>query len=300
MKKIFLLFLVSVIVFNCSACSENTNYENQKIGDSNMVDNDYAGGQNQNSNFDSKENIYDKTADETNKTSNENESNNLDKSDKSEQPKNESKPSSNNSSSSGDSENNKNSSSNTRTKEPPHVHSYSMPTCDKPATCECGATQGAPRQHYFGINQKTCSWCGAANPNYYETKTYTMGQKWVVDGEWEITFNSVTVHYTCNHYDPGKGQVVIINYTYKNIGYELNGLDLRINSLDMRVFDGNGEAADTYACTHTRDAKNCIIGMSCTAEEAYVLINNSSEITIGIDMHTTNDGRRKANFKLKF
>lgn len=48
-----------------------------------------------------------------------------------------------------------------------HTHNFSKATCDKPATCSCGATNGNPLGHNFTtancVNPSTCKNCGIAN-----------------------------------------------------------------------------------------------------------------------------------------
>lgn len=52
-----------------------------------------------------------------------------------------------------------------------HTHSWSSATCTSPKTCQCGETSGSKLGHDFGSNNKTCSRCGASNPNYTEHST---------------------------------------------------------------------------------------------------------------------------------
>ncbi len=180
-----------------------------------------------------------------------------------------------------------------------HTHSYSDATCTEPAKCSCGKVNGKALGHSY--NNGVCSRCNAQDPNY--VKTYSIGETWIVDGQWEFTVNSVTTHKLCNPYtNSGYGytneQVVIINYTYKNIGYTGTYQNLFMSSAVFDVYDEDGEAANGYACTHLKLAKDCDVGTKCTAEEDYVLLNNSSKITLLVSRYTSDSKFVKARFEL--
>jgi hypothetical protein len=50
--------------------------------------------------------------------------------------------------------------------EVPHEHVWSDATCEEPAKCECGETQGEALDHAYEAG--TCTRCGAEDPNYVE------------------------------------------------------------------------------------------------------------------------------------
>lgn len=183
---------------------------------------------------------------------------------------------------------------------PVHTHSYSDATCIKPAQCSCGKTNGNALGHNY--SNGVCLRCGTKDPNY--TKTYSIGEKWVVNGQWEFTVNSVKTHSTCNSswnnlYGYTSEQVIIIDYTYKNLGYTGPYQDLYLSGSSFHVYDENGETAQLYACTHTNNAQVCIIGTKCTAQEAFVLLSKSSKITLVVSDSTSNGmGQATANFVL--
>lgn len=133
--------------------------------------------------------------------------------------------------------------------------------------------------------------------------TYSAGETWVVDNQWEFTINSVDSHSLCNSYSNKRNeysdeQVVLIDYSYKNLGYTGSFQDLYFSSISFDVYDEDGESAKTYACTHGQSPKVCAIGTKCSnATEAYVLKNESDYITIIIEYYTSNgNGRRKAAY----
>jgi len=159
-------------------------------------------------------------------------------------------------------------------------HSWTSATCTAPQTCsKCGATQGGKAHHSYSSG--ACVNCGASDPN----RTYGVGDKWVVNGKFELTINSVKVHTLCNSYSNDQHgysneDVIIIDYTYKNLGYD----SLWFSAVFyFDVYDSDGEAAEAYACTHTEYAASCIAGTKCTCSQAYVLDNPGSTITVAVE-----------------
>lgn len=167
----------------------------------------------------------------------------------------------------------------------------------------------------ISATDKFCGSCGASveksttdnsttnttqNNDSSYVKTYSVGETWVVDGQWEFTIHSAKKHYMCNKYSDHNdmAQCVIITYSYKNLGYAGTSQDLYISSVSFDVYDAEGEAAETYPCTHTKSAKECSVGTKCSnAQEAYALYNNSSQLTLIFEDYTSNGlGKQKATF----
>lgn len=109
-----------------------------------------------------------------------------------------------------------------------------------------------------------------------------LGQKWVVDGQWEVTINSVRETLERNQFSEHKpAAVYILNYTYKNIGYNnpsVKGLSLAPN---MEVIDSTGKKGYTYPVTIATDKlpKEIKVGESFIAECAVGVDNKGDFIT---------------------
>ena len=124
-----------------------------------------------------------------------------------------------------------------------------------------------------------------------KTEEFTLGDTWTVPNQWRFRVDSVERHYACNSYSPKTGEeVVIINYTYWNDGYEGSIMNLCFSSADFNVYDSTGAAAENYPCTHEVSAKELIKGTYCSASQAYILKNAGSPITLYVSERTYTDG----------
>lgn len=132
-------------------------------------------------------------------------------------------------------------------------------------------------------------------------KIYQAGEKWIVDGQWEFTINSVKTTEDRNKFwDEKPTQVVIIDYSYKNLGYIGDSQDLYMRN--FTVMDENGVVASEYP-TNTTYCKPTPIGASYqNAEIGFGLKNKSSYITIQVEQypHRANGSNslEKATFKV--
>lgn len=147
-----------------------------------------------------------------------------------------------------------------------------------------------------------CENCGLSAPNHYDV--IPSGGKWIVEGNWEISIESVSnhpLHSTSINNTQGytNQQCVLINYKVKNIGYTphlANATGLIITPLDFKVYDGEGEQANNYVCEHTKYAQVEITGLSATGVVPVVLMNNSDSITFVISEYDSNGVMRRTVF----
>ena len=89
-------------------------------------------------------------------------------------------------------------------------------------------------------------------------KIYGPNEKWVVDGEWELTIHSVKTHTRCNRYDNSNGyeQIVIVTYTYKNLGYDrYSHGKLKFDFTNMDIYDCNNDIGTYYSCTDEKESQ---------------------------------------------
>lgn len=135
--------------------------------------------------------------------------------------------------------------------------------------------------------------------NNQTSKIYSTGEKWIVDGQWEFTINSVTTTKKRNQFsDKNPAQVLLIDYSYKNLGYVGSIQDLYFSN--FTVMDEKGEVGETYPATISKYPKPTPIGGTCSnAMVAYGVTNESSYVTIQVNQYKSGyAGQEKATFKV--
>lgn len=173
-------------------------------------------------------------------------------------------------------------------------------TVDKtPSKAPTKAPTKAPAQVSEKVPTKATTQAPTKAP---ESRSYAIGETWVVENQWSLTFTKVTRHTFCNRFDDGAGykDCLILTYDYSNLGYTGSIQDLFFSSVSFDVYDATGEATETYPCTHTANPKVCSVGTKCTgAQQAYKLKNTGDTITVHVEYYTSDHKREKAVFKLK-
>lgn len=138
--------------------------------------------------------------------------------------------------------------------------------------------------------------------NNKEEKIYQLGETWEVDGQWRLTINSVKSTTDRNQFsDKNPAQVVIITYTYENLGYESSYMDgLYINIGNQTVVDANGEIADSYPGSITNYPKEVPVGAKCVDAQDCIGLNNVSDyITLTFSQYDGNGNKQTGKFNLK-
>lgn len=141
-----------------------------------------------------------------------------------------------------------------------------------------------------------------ARPTYTpDERIYGLGDTWKVDGQWELTFDKVTVTEERNNYS-GKNpkQVLVVDYTYKNIGYEndvLDGLHFSF-FVDSQIVDSTGLVGYDYWLEGLNSPQYAPVGASCKAQDSLGLDNKSSEVKIIMSKYDGNEVKRSATFVL--
>lgn len=135
--------------------------------------------------------------------------------------------------------------------------------------------------------------------NIYDLPTYTptfsIGEKWVVNGEWELTILNAELHKNCNN-NTSLPQYVLITYSYKNLGNS-NSYGLAFTEYDFNVYDSNGNLATKCTCwDHTKSAEWIDIGTSATASILVGFNNSTSSIKIVASHYDSNYNTIKVDF----
>lgn len=131
-----------------------------------------------------------------------------------------------------------------------------------------------------------------------EEKVYTKDEWWEIPNEFKLKINSVTPTDDRNqfsHKEPE--QVVIINYTYENLGYESSIQDLFMTP--DSVVDSERSLAETYpARTGTKPTTVPVGSVLEGAEEAYGLKNPGGTITIIFTQRDSDRNSHTATFEI--
>lgn len=128
--------------------------------------------------------------------------------------------------------------------------------------------------------------------------TYGVGEEWIVDGQWKLTVHSAEAIEERNEYaDTDPAEVVMITYSYENLGYEDDVQDLYITP--DRVIDGKGKMAATYPASIATYPQPTPVGASIdNVEDAWGLDNVSDTIKIMFEVYDMDFNAQKATFEI--
>lgn len=142
--------------------------------------------------------------------------------------------------------------------------------------------------------------------NKVTEQTLNIGETWTVEGQWNLTINSIKTTTERNQFsDKEPKQVVYVTYTYENLGYEdksgiMEGLYFDLEpSGDASVVDENGEMAYSYPCDITTYPQQTPIGAKCVNAQVCIGLNNESNtITMNISKYDGNGKQQKVKYIL--
>ena len=125
---------------------------------------------------------------------------------------------------------------------------------------------------------------------------YGVDEWWEVKDQWKLKIDSVSFTDERNQFsDKYPEAVVVIKYSYENLGYEGRIQDLYINP--DNVADGDKKIASTYPAGANVNARPTPIGAIMEgAEVSYGLSSDKGEITIYFDEYDDDSTRQKAYF----
>lgn len=129
-------------------------------------------------------------------------------------------------------------------------------------------------------------------------KMLGLGEDWIVEGQWRLRIDSVTTTDERNEFsDKDPAQVVVVKYTYENLGYESDFMDLYFTP--DRVIDGQKKMAETYPAGQSVYPQETPIGAVCEgAEESFGLMNASDTIQIIFEKYDANSNRQRMTFEV--
>lgn len=123
--------------------------------------------------------------------------------------------------------------------------------------------------------------------------------EWVVDGQWKLKILDVKKTDNRNEYeDKNPAEVVIVSYTYENLGFEDEFLD-GLFFAPEQIIDEQGSVGYTYPGDQTHYPDEIPVGSKVDiAEEIFGINNASSEVTINFSKYDGNGNNQKASFKV--
>ncbi|CAD2079334.1 hypothetical protein GCM10007275_11370 [Jeotgalicoccus coquinae] len=129
--------------------------------------------------------------------------------------------------------------------------------------------------------------------------TYSQGEWWEISDEWRLKINQVYSTDERNQFsDKNPEQVVIINYTYENLGFEGSVQDLYLTPYN--VIDSEGVIAETYPTSGIKGARPAPIGSTMEeAEVSYGLSNSGGEIQIVFEKFDTSRNKHTGVFSIE-
>jgi len=129
-------------------------------------------------------------------------------------------------------------------------------------------------------------------------KIYGLNDEWVVEGQWKLKITSVTPTAERNQFSEDKpAQVVVISYTYENLGYTSDIQDLFLTP--SSVIDEGKKVSKTYPAGVKIYPKPTPVGAIMEgAQEAYGLVTESKTIKIIFETYDGKMEKQKATFEV--
>lgn len=129
-----------------------------------------------------------------------------------------------------------------------------------------------------------------------------LNDEWIVDGQWKVKINFVKETLNRNELeDNNPEQVVIIDYSYENIGYDdkeniMNGLFL----IPEFVTDENGNLGEAYTLNEiTKHAEEIPIGSKIdNVQESYAFSKKCKNLKISFLQYDGNGKKQKSTFSV--
>ena len=125
---------------------------------------------------------------------------------------------------------------------------------------------------------------------------YEMGETWTVDGQWELTVDSVEETADRNEYSEKEpAAVYIVTFTYTNIGYEDDFMDGLYFLMDDQIVDAANKMGYSYPGDITLYPQEAPIGATCTGQVC-IGVDNPGPFKLYVDAYDGNDEHQKAVF----
>ena len=124
-------------------------------------------------------------------------------------------------------------------------------------------------------------------------KVYGLNEEWIVDGQWRLKITEVkTIQDRSKHIQDKMAQVVIIKYTYENLGFKNEYQDLFL--APRTVIDGAENEARIYPVNSSKYPEPTPVGAISESAMGYGLSVESDKIKISFTQ-LDKDGKKMEN-----
>ena len=126
-------------------------------------------------------------------------------------------------------------------------------------------------------------------------KVYGLNEEWIVDGQWKLKITEVKTTPDRNKYS--KAQVVIIKYTYENLGYKDEYQDLFL--IPRTVVDSAKKVSEIYPVRSSKYPEPTPVGAISESTVGYGLSMESDKIKVYFEQFDHNAKKmQKATFEV--
>ena len=126
-------------------------------------------------------------------------------------------------------------------------------------------------------------------------KVYRLNEEWIVDGQWKLKITEVKTTPDRNKYS--KSQVVLIKYTYENLGYKDEYRDLFL--IPRTVVDSAKKVSEIYPVRSSKYPEPTPVGAISESTVGYGLSMESDKIKVYFEQFDHNAKKmQKATFEV--
>ena len=129
-------------------------------------------------------------------------------------------------------------------------------------------------------------------------KVYRLNEEWIVDGQWKLKITEVKTTPDRNKYSKAQvAQVVIIKYTYENLGYKDEYQDLFL--IPRTVVDSAKKVSEIYTVSSSKYPEPTPVGAISESTVGYGLSTESDKIKVYFEQFDHNAKKmQKATFEV--
>ena len=139
----------------------------------------------------------------------------------------------------------------------------------------------------------------SAAPAVSAADEFGVGEVWIVDDLLTLEIVKVTEVEERNEYsDKDPEAVYIVDYVYKNLGYEDENWDGLYIGIDSQVVDAAGEMGYSYPGDYTYYPKETPVGAVCYAQ-CCIGVDNAGDFRLYVTEYDNDGNRHKATFNVE-